>query len=70
MLLNIKPWELVKHGPFVVGESDIVIDGVTLHPGEMVPPGNEHALFYLYDLNQITPIAPMIETRKSKRKKF
>jgi hypothetical protein len=54
MVLNLKSWELVKNGSFIVGDRFLFNEGVMYHPGEDYPCESERTLYALYETNQIT----------------
>lgn len=67
MVLNLKSWELVKEGNFIVGDRALLNKGVTYNPGDDYPSDDKRSLFGLYDTNQITE---KIEApKKSKKRK-
>lgn len=71
MVLNLKSWELVKNGSFIVGDRALFDKGVLYHPGEDFPNDHGSALYSMYEMNQILEkIAdPEEKPKKNKSKK-
>jgi hypothetical protein len=72
MILNQKSWELVKEGNFIVGDTALLHNGVTYHPGDDFPKETVKHAYALYETNRITEKVVVTEPEgkpKSKRKK-
>jgi hypothetical protein len=65
MVLNLKSWELVKDGSFIVGDRALFDKGVLYQPGEDFPNDHGSALYSMYEMNQIQEKPAK---KKSKRK--